>query len=114
MLELTAVDAGYGTFQALFSVSLEVRLGELSKPEVLARRRDIDIARERLGVAQRGYQEDLARIRGLVGLPIELLNSLNRLVSARVGMVRVIQDYNLAQMQLFVALGQTPLAAWKE
>jgi len=28
MLELTAVDAGYGTFQALFSVSLEVRLGE--------------------------------------------------------------------------------------
>jgi branched-chain amino acid transport system ATP-binding protein len=28
MLELTAVDAGYGTFQALFGVSLEVRLGE--------------------------------------------------------------------------------------
>ena len=28
MLELAAVDAGYGTFQALFSVSLEVRLGE--------------------------------------------------------------------------------------
>ena len=29
-------------------------------------------------------------------------------------MVRVIQDYNLTQMQLFVALGQTPLAAWKQ
>jgi branched-chain amino acid transport system ATP-binding protein len=28
MLELAAVDAGYGTFQALFSVSVEVRLGE--------------------------------------------------------------------------------------
>ncbi len=28
MLELAAVDAGYGTFQALFGVSLEVRLGE--------------------------------------------------------------------------------------
>src|SRR5205807_7309369 len=28
MLELAAVDAGYGTFQALFDVSLEVRLGE--------------------------------------------------------------------------------------
>jgi branched-chain amino acid transport system ATP-binding protein len=28
MLKLAAVDAGYGTFQALFGVSLEVRLGE--------------------------------------------------------------------------------------
>ena len=28
MLELAAVDAGYGAFQALFDVSLEVRLGE--------------------------------------------------------------------------------------
>ena len=28
MLELDAVDAGYGTFQALFNVSLQVRLGE--------------------------------------------------------------------------------------
>ena len=28
MLELAAIDAGYGTFQALFGVSLEVRLGE--------------------------------------------------------------------------------------
>src|SRR5437899_6759277 len=28
MLELAAVDAGYGTFQALFGVSLQVRLGE--------------------------------------------------------------------------------------
>jgi branched-chain amino acid transport system ATP-binding protein len=28
VLELAAIDAGYGTFQALFGVSLEVRLGE--------------------------------------------------------------------------------------
>jgi branched-chain amino acid transport system ATP-binding protein len=28
MLQLAAIDAGYGTFQALFGVSLEVRLGE--------------------------------------------------------------------------------------
>src|SRR6202049_1840702 len=28
MLELKSVDAGYGTFQALFGVSLEVRAGE--------------------------------------------------------------------------------------
>ena len=28
MLELKSVDAGYGSFQALFGVSLEVRAGE--------------------------------------------------------------------------------------
>ncbi len=28
MLELKAVDAGYGTFQALFGVNLEVKAGE--------------------------------------------------------------------------------------
>jgi outer membrane protein TolC len=78
---------------------------------VLARRQDTDIARERLVVAERAFREDLKRIKGNVGLPIELLNSLNRLVRARVDVVRVVQDYNLAQMQLFVALGQTPLAA---
>jgi len=78
---------------------------------VLSRRENIEIARSRLVIAERAFQEDLKRIRGNVGLPIELLNSLNRLASARVDVARVVQEYNLAQMQLFVALGQTPLAA---
>ena len=28
MLEMKSIDAGYGTFQALFGVSLDVRAGE--------------------------------------------------------------------------------------
>ena len=78
---------------------------------VLSRWEDIDIARQRLASAEKAFREDLLRIKGNIGLPIELLNSLNRLASARVDAVRVVQEYNLAQMQLFVALGQTPLAA---
>jgi outer membrane protein TolC len=78
---------------------------------VLSRWQDLDIARQRRSTAERAFQEDLARIRGVEGLPIELLNSLNRLTAARVDFVRVVHQYNLAQMQLFVALGQTPLAA---
>jgi outer membrane protein TolC len=77
---------------------------------VISRRENLDIARLRLTTAENAFQEDMKRIRGNVGLPIELLNSLNRLVSARVDVVHVLQDYNLAQMELFVALGQTPLA----
>jgi outer membrane protein TolC len=77
----------------------------------LSRWENLDIARSRLTIAERAFQEDLRRIKGNVGLPIELLNSLNRLASARVDVVRVVQEYNIAQMQLFVAIGQTPLAA---
>jgi outer membrane protein TolC len=78
---------------------------------VLSRRQDLDIAHERLVTAEKAFREDVRRIQGNFGLPIELLNSLDRLVRARVGIIRVIQEYNLAQMQLFVALGQSPLAA---
>jgi outer membrane protein TolC len=78
---------------------------------VLSRWDNLDIARSRLTIAERAFQEDLQRIKGNVGLPIELLNSLNRLASARVDVVRVVQEYNFAQMQLFVAIGQSPLAA---
>ena len=78
---------------------------------VLARRQDIELPVNACGLRGKGFRDDLTRIKGRVGLPIELLNSLNRLVSARVAFVDVVQDYNLAQMQLFVALGQTPLAA---
>jgi outer membrane protein TolC len=78
---------------------------------VVSRRQNLDIAKARVVIAERAFKEDLQRIRGNLGLPIELLNSVNRLASARVDVARVVQEYNSAQMQLFVALGQTPLAA---
>jgi outer membrane protein TolC len=64
-----------------------------------------------LVIAARAFREDFNRIKGNIGLPIELLNTLNRLASARVDVLRVVQEYNLAQLQLFVAVGETPLAA---
>jgi outer membrane protein TolC len=78
---------------------------------VLSRRENVDTARSRLVIAERAFREDFNRIKGNIGLPIELLNTLNRLASARVDVLRVVQEYNLAQMQLFVAVGETPLAA---
>ena len=80
---------------------------------VLAGREDVEIARSRIGIAENAFREDLKRIRlggGKIGLPIELLNSLNRLTDARLGLVRTLRDYDLAQIQLFVAIGQNPLA----
>jgi outer membrane protein TolC len=73
--------------------------------------RRVGIARERLRSAEAGYKEDLGRTRGGEGLPIEILNSTNRLVAARRGLIRSILEYNLGQFQLFVALGQRPTNA---
>ncbi len=58
-----------------------------------------------------GFREDLDRIRGAVGLPIEVLNNLNLLARARLEYLNSIVDYNEAQFQLFVALGQPPADA---
>jgi len=58
-----------------------------------------------------GFREDLDRIRGGVGLPIEVLNNLNLLARARFEYLDAIVDYNEAQFQLFVALGQPPADA---
>ena len=55
-----------------------------------------------------GYGEDFRRIRGGEGLPIELLNSLRLLCDARLAYLDAIMDYNQAQMELYVALGQPP------
>jgi outer membrane protein TolC len=63
------------------------------------------------------YHEDLIRIRAMGGpeehnvLPIELLNSFLLLADARVAYVDAIVDYNRAQFELWVALGQPPANA---
>jgi outer membrane protein TolC len=41
-------------------------------------------------------------------LPIELMNSLRLLCESRLAYLDAIMDYNQAQMELYVALGQPP------
>jgi hypothetical protein len=43
-----------------------------------------------------------------LGLPIELLNSLSLLGRSKIGYLDAIVDYNRAQFELYVALGQPP------
>jgi outer membrane protein TolC len=60
------------------------------------------------------YHEDLIRIRAMGGpeehnvLPIELLNSFDLLARARLDYLDAIVDYNRAQFEMWVALGQPP------
>jgi outer membrane protein TolC len=55
-----------------------------------------------------GFGEDFRRIRGGEGLPIELMSSLRLLCESRLAYLNAIMDYNQAQMELYVALGQPP------
>ncbi len=55
------------------------------------------------------YAKDFERIRNRTGgLPIELLASFQLLARARNELVNAIADYNQAQVDLYVALGQPP------
>ena len=54
------------------------------------------------------YQEDLRRIMGQIGLPLEVINSLRLLSRSRVAYLNAILDYDRAQFELYVALGKPP------
>ena len=73
-----------------------------------ARSREIEIDRIEVASAEAGYREDMARARGAVGQPIEVLDSLKLLNRARQKLIRAIVGFDQAQFALFVALGSPP------
>lgn len=58
-----------------------------------------------------GFAKDLAMIKGGIGRPIELTDSMRLLGRARLAYVNSIMDYNAAQVELYVAIGQPPADA---
>ncbi|MDG3008365.1 TolC family protein [Paludisphaera mucosa] len=75
---------------------------------VAASRRQVDVTAFQLASAEKGFREDLDRIRSTVGRPIEVVNSLQLLNNARIARIRAVTDYNQAELRLFVALGSPP------
>lgn len=65
-------------------------------------------AEEAVREAEIAWKEDLARTRGNEGLPIEVLNSQRLLYKSRIALLNTIVDYNIAQFELYQALGQPP------
>jgi len=57
------------------------------------------------------FDEDMLRIKNNEGLPIEVLDSLRLLGRARFEYLNAISEYNAAQFELYVALGQPPANA---
>lgn len=73
-----------------------------------ARFAEIGISAQAKRSSQEGFVEDLTRIRGGGGLPIEVLDSLRLLGDSRYDLLDSISAYNRAQFELYVALGQPP------
>src|SRR5262249_32595187 len=61
-----------------------------------------------IGAALLAFEEDMTRIRGAEGLPLEPINSLRLLVRARQEYLDAILDYNKSQFELYVAVGKPP------
>lgn len=73
-----------------------------------ARFAQIGIAERGIQSGYAGYREDLQRILGGQGLPIELLDNFRLVAEARLRMLDAIVSYDKAQFALFVSLGQPP------
>ena len=73
--------------------------------QVTARQQQISAAQEAVQAALDSHQRNLERIRGVQGLPIEVLQSNQALAQARREYLRAVIDYNTAQFTLYRALG---------
>ena len=76
-----------------------------------ARFAQIAINEQAIRTGEQGFREDLFRIQGGQGLPIEVLNNLRLLARARMAYLASIIDYDQAEFELYVALGQPPANA---
>ena len=76
--------------------------------QIHARYAQIGIARRGVEAGKNSFTEDLTRIRGGQGLPIELLDSFRLLADGRLAYLDAVTDYDKAQFALYVALGQPP------
>ena len=76
-----------------------------------ARFAQITTSEQAVTSGQHAFTEDLTRIKGREGLPIEVLDSLRLLGQARSDYLNAIIDYNRAQFELYTALGQPPANA---
>ena len=73
-----------------------------------ARFAEIDRQAEAVRSGTAAMREDLIRVRGQQGLPIELLDSLRQVATARTDYLNAIIGFNQAEVQLYVALGTPP------
>jgi outer membrane protein TolC len=94
--------------EADYARTLQIIRRQTAEAHSLVRLRKVEMtnARLRLEHASQAYEQDFQRTRNLQGRPIETLNSVNLLRSARQDLVFAMAGYSEAQVQLLFALGR--------
>lgn len=75
--------------------------------KVVKRKRQIEIAKRGILAAEKSYQLNLKRIENAQGLPIETLQAIQALATARQNYLDAVVDFNIAQVELCRATGWT-------
>lgn len=106
----TSARADQATSQ-LIGVENQIRseVGE-ALAEVQAQRSQLAAVEQAVISAREGAQEELTRIQSDVARPLEVIDSFEQLIDARVAYVQTVTAYNVAQFRLWVAVGGTPVA----
>jgi outer membrane protein TolC len=78
---------------------------------VQSRKRQLELASKAVEHALRSFKLNRARVFENLGLPIEVLQSLQSLALVRNIYVDAVVDYNESQYRLYVSLGQPPGSA---
>jgi outer membrane protein TolC len=114
---------GVGNLALIRLANSNLRSNQLREQEVLDRVRaqvasayaktharfsQIGTAEKAVESSQNAFREDLNRTRNREGLPIEVIDSLRLLGRSRNVYLDAIIDYNKAQFELYVAMGQPP------
>jgi outer membrane protein TolC len=73
-----------------------------------ARFAEIDHQAQAVRLGTNAMREDLLRVRGLEGRPIELLDSLRQAAEARTDYLNTIIGFDVAEFELYVAMGAPP------
>jgi outer membrane protein TolC len=77
-----------------------------AQARVLARFAQIETNEKAIKSSATAFRQDLERTRNNLGLPIEVLDSLRLVGRSRYAYLDAIIDYNRAQFEMYVALGQ--------
>lgn len=94
--------AKFETLRVMDQVALEV---SESYSQVEFRRQQMAITQQAIRTAEKSYASNLRRIREGEGLPIEVLQAVQALESARRAYLRAVIEHNQAQFRLQWALG---------
>lgn len=91
--------------QQLYMMDVIAREIVEAHARIVARRSQINIARQGVEAARASHARNLERIKAVQGLPIEALQSNQALATAERDYLRTVIDYNIAQFTLQRALG---------